>query len=375
MGIRDLLIEVAKTYDPTGKAEKGKPGHELLWAAGDRLRGLLPYGMQAEGHGGEGTAASTPWIEVRNQGEAKTGMNGLYLAYIYATDLRTVTLTLQQGVTAISKGLGTRGSRLFTYIGRRTDQFHQLLPDQMLEGLTDQPDFRPTNGNWRPEAYAHASIGARVYAIDELPSETDLCADLASMRRLLLAARATEHLIVEDFSGSGPTMKLPPDYRHSPVDPRPLDDGLDGFRPKSASEYIAHVAAQRQVRKRDHEKLIAEFGPYVDARGFKPTTEGVHPRDVILRKDGEEWLVEAKVVRKGNVTIASREALSQLFEYSHFHYVEEGRQEPHLLALFSEDVVAYRPYLERHGIASVWQTPDGWRGSDRAVAWGIAARG
>ncbi|MGW7292558.1 MrcB family domain-containing protein [Streptomyces xiamenensis] len=374
MGIRDLLIEVARTYDASGKAEKGKPGHELLWAAGDRLRGLLPYGMVAEGHGGEGTAASTPWIEVRNEGEIKTGMDGLYLAYIYATDLRTVTLTLQQGVTAISKGMGTRGRRLYTYIGKRTQKFHELLPESLLEGLKDQPDFLPGKGTWRPEAYAHASIGARVYLIDELPNEADLCADLAAMRILLLAARKTAHLIVEDFSADGPKMEVPPGYRHSTTT-EPSFDGLDGFRPKSAEAYIAHLEAQQQVRRRDHEQLISDFGPYVDGLGFTPITQGVHPRDVILRKDGQEWLVEAKVVRDGNVTVASREALSQLFEYRYFHYEQQRRREPHLLALFSEDVVAHQPYLERHGIASVWQTPDGWRGSDRAAAWGIAARG
>ncbi|MGW8849978.1 MrcB family domain-containing protein [Streptomyces xiamenensis] len=373
MGIRDLLIEVAKTYDSSGKAERGKPGHDLLRAAGDMLKGSLPYGMVAAGHGGLSNAAITPWVGLHFPTASKSGTSGLYLAYIFAADLRTVTLTLQQGVTDIKEGLKEQqGGPLGSYLEARTQALRKTLPPGVLEGWLHRPDFG--DRRWRPRSYERASVAAKEYEIARMPQESDLCGDIARLADILRLTEKGERYIHDDFSAAAPTLVLASHYGHSLVE-GPDFEGLEGFRPKNAAQYIAQIAARQQIKNRDHERLIADFGPHALERGFTPITEAVHPRDAILRKGGEEWIVEAKVVSKGNTTTASREALSQLFEYSHFHYAQDGRQEPHLLALFSEDVVAYRPYLERHGIASVWQTPDGWRGSDRAAAWGIAARG
>lgn len=375
MGIRDLLIEVAKTCKRSGTVTKDDPGQQLLRAAGDRLRGSLPYGMVAKGHGGQGVVPVTPWIGIHDSVDGRSGESGLYLAYIVAADRRPVTVTLQQGITAIHKQLGeSKGKRLFIYLRRRTEAFRQLLPEHALRGLTDTPKFRDPNDNWRPRAYEEASIAAITYELAFLPAEADLCADLGMMAGVLKLAKEAAVHIQENFAAPGPEIMLAPDYPHAPV-LESADHGLDEFRPKDSDAYVAHISAHQQIKRRDHEKLIADFGPHARQQGFKPITEKAHPRDIILRRDDQEWIVEAKVVRKGNRTLASREALSQLFEYRHLLYREQGRPTPHLLGLFSEEMGVYEPYLEEHGIASVWPTPDGWRGSDRAAAWGIAQRG
>ncbi|MFI9463854.1 MrcB family domain-containing protein [Streptomyces xiamenensis] len=375
MGIRDLLIEVAKTCKRSGKVTKDDPGHQLLKAAGDRLQGSLPYGMVAKGHGGQGVVPVTPWIGVHDSSAGKSGESGLYIAYILAADRSTVTMTLQQGITEIHKQLNeSKGERLYTYLRLRTQAFRQILPPQLLRGLTEAPNFRDPNRNWRPLSYSAASIAAMTYDLDNLPSEVDLCADLGFMVSLLKLATEASVYIQENFAAPGPTISLAADYVHSP-EQKPEDRGLNGFCPKDSGAYTVHISAQQQLRKRDHERLIADFGPHAKERGFTPITDKAHPRDIILKRDSQEWVVEAKVVREGNTTLASREALSQLFEYRHFYYQEEGYPAPHLLGLFTEEIGAYEPYLEHHGIASVWQTADGWRGSDRAAAWGIAARG
>lgn len=336
MGIRDLLIEVAKTCRGSGKVAKDDPGYQLLQAAGDRLHGSLPYGMVAKGHSGQGVYTVTPWIGIHDSADGRAGESGLYLAYIFAVDRSTVTMTLQQGVTEIHKQLGeSKGERLYTYLRHRTEAFRQLLPEHVLRGLTDTPDLGDKR-NFRPRSYEEASIAAITYELAFLPAEADLCADLGMMAGVLKLAKEAAVHIQENFAAPGPEIMLAPDYPHAPV-LESADHGLDEFRPKDSDAYVAHISAYQQIKRRDHEKLIADFGPHAREQGFKPITEKAHPRDIILRRDDQEWIVEAKVVRKGNRTLASREALSQLFEYRHLLYREQGRPTPHLLGLFSED--------------------------------------
>jgi hypothetical protein len=80
-----------------------------------------------------------------------------------------------------------------------------------------------------------------------------------------------------------------------------LDDPFVNFRPKDSSDYIAHVKGRELIKRRSHEALIADFGAWCASLGFEVDTT-VHPRDLVLRRPGEEWLVEAKVLYMGNAT-------------------------------------------------------------------------
>lgn len=112
------------------------------------------------------------------------------------------------------------------------------------------------------------------------------------------------------------------------------------------------------MKKRTHEALIADFGTWCIARGFEAD------RDLVLRREGTEWLVEAKVVYLGNATDAVRAALAQLLMYSYFL---GGTPPPRLLALFSESVGdAFVSFLESHAVASVWAADEGWGASESA---------
>jgi hypothetical protein len=132
------------------------------------------------------------------------------------------------------------------------------------------------------------------------------------------------------------------------------------FRPKSADDYLATVAGQQQRRSRRHEALIAAFGVAVKTAGLIPATN-VHPRDLVITGQNGEWLVEAKVVGR-NAELAVREAIGQLFSYRHFYYRKHGVEDPHLLALFTDDVGdGLLELLESLDIAVVWRTAEGWQ--------------
>jgi hypothetical protein len=147
------------------------------------------------------------------------------------------------------------------------------------------------------------------------------------------------------------------------------DDPLRSFQPKDDSDYLSHIEGKQLTKSRRHETVVRQFGEFVADRGFTPSTNE-HPRDLVLRGDGQEWLVEVKVVYQGNATNAVRAALGQLFAYRYFHY--PSNQPPHLVAVFSESVGdAYVGFLETCGIASVWKGDDGWTGSSSAKTSGI----
>ncbi|MCQ8194097.1 MrcB family domain-containing protein [Streptomyces rugosispiralis] len=362
MDIRELLVGVASTYDTGAGLKKGVPGQELLRSVrGRRLEGL-PVGYKAAGYGGKGGATETPWIGVMDPEITEDPKRGLYLAYIFAADLSTVSLTLQQGVTSLEGRLG-RGVRRRMYLSRRAQLLFEGLPQDLVKGWGIRLDLK--SGVDRARSYEAGSVVARAYRITSMPSEIKLREDLWHMAEVLQHAAAVERNLRDEMASNG----LPVTKRVAGEEEEHA--GLDGFRPKDGSDYYVLIRQRKIKKSRSHEVLVRLFGEYIEERGFVPITTKMHPKDIVLRRDGVEWLVEAKTVKRGNPTKAVREALGQLYEYSHFLYEEQGKGEPFLLALFTEDIKAYAPYLEKRGIASIWKTVDGWAGSPMAVAWGM----
>ncbi|MEV8309431.1 hypothetical protein AB0P36_19290 [Streptomyces flavidovirens] len=210
----------------------------------------------------------------------------------------------------------------------------------------------------------------RRYPIAGLPGEAVLRDDLSHAASLLQRAAAAEKLWWHEARSDSLAVGFEPG-QHADV------GTLDGFHPKSSSDYIANIAAKQQVKRRDHERLIGVFGPHAALRGYVPITDRVHPRDLILhrrseaRGEGTEWLVEAKVVKAGNPTNAVREVVGQLREYNYFLYRNRDQRAPHLIGLFTEDIGAYATYLEDEGIASIWKSGRGWSGSRMAASWNM----
>lgn len=152
----------------------------------------------------------------------------------------------------------------------------------------------------------------------------------------------------------------------SPIEERNL---LSEFFPKDASEYVARLAGRELTKKREHEDLLRSYGQEMASMRWRPSTK-VHPRDLELVRDTQTWLVEVKVVYKGNGTEAARAALAQLLEYRHFFYSEGVK--PGMLALFSEEIGgAHISLLGKLGILVAWRTQTGWGGDADAHSSGL----
>lgn len=365
MGIRSVLLEVANTYDETAGTAKGVAAQDLLRSLRRRTDLPVPPGFTLKGYGGNGFASSTPWIGVYDPNITLVPHDGLYLAYIFSSDLDSVTLTLQQGVTRLKNDFEVRQD-LYAELERRAHKIRRRIPRELIEGWIKRPQFQ--GKGWRPRAYEASSVAARRYDVANMPAERIMSEELLRLAEVLGIAAGVNQPSPQCAEFESTPMGYVGD---ADFDRR---NALEGFKPKDGRDYIVKIEAHVQEKSQRHEPLILDFAQGVESLGYKPITEGKHPRDLVLRAavaDGREWLVEAKVVRKGNTTHAVRECLAQLFEYSHFHYRERGLTEPHLVGLFTESVGAYASYLERHGVASVWKTEDGWAGSPLAVSWGI----
>ncbi|NJQ01872.1 MrcB family domain-containing protein [Streptomyces zingiberis] len=370
MDLHDLFVQIAATYDRKDGTRTGVFAQDLLRSVHKELRAVVPAGLEIAGYGGQGYANTTPWIGVFDPDVTRNPKEDLYLAYIFSTDLESVTLTLQQGVTQLTDELN-KGEELRARLERNAQRLRKKLPQEIIKSWHDEPQFKERR--WRARAYESANVAARRYLIKSLPPEVTLRRDLWSMAEILqYAASVEKSLWYWDPPTDGTQLEVEYQGGHKEIVDQ-QGDLLENFRPKNDGDYIAKVSEKHQTRERRHETLISEFGPYIAERGFTPITEGMHPRDLVLRRGSSEWLVEAKVVRRGNPTKAAREALAQLFEYRHFLYGEAGSK-PHLLALFTEDVGVFAEYLETHGVASVWKTLDGWSGSPMAVHEGIVTQ-
>lgn len=367
MSLRSLLMGIAETYDSEALASNDEPGQAFLRNVKNLSDLPLPPGFIADGHGGQGFASSTPWIGVYDPAINAEPHDGLYLAYIFSADLAVVTLTLQQGVTSLKRSFPGRPAlrRELEVRGRR---LRAALPPTLLSEWNHRPVFG--SKEWRPRSYEAGSVAARRYEITALPSEEELAADLLEASRLLRDAAAAQRIYLQMPRLDEPAAEYLPDG-HVAGDP------LDRFHPKDSSDYYVRIQGGRRRRERRHEALIEEFGRHAANCGYTPIIDGMHPRDLVLRggsASGQRaWLVEGKAVKNGNATIAVREAVGQLFEYSYFWHEKRGEPKPHLVALFTEGIGRYAEYLEDHGVASIWRDEDAWCGSQTAASWGLAA--
>jgi hypothetical protein len=182
-------------------------------------------------------------------------------------------------------------------------------------------------------------------------------------------ARQADLPPAEKSQRPGSVLRIDPsEYAPRVEVPKPLEVAqtapvvaADAFSPKPDSDYVAEVPARTMVKSRSHETLVRDFGEWARANGFTPSTP--HPQDLVLKAHGNSWLVEAKVIYRGDCAEACRAAIGQLMDYRHFMYRQAAKPDPSLLALFSESIGDYAELLESLGIAPVWRSGDCWGGS------------
>lgn len=354
MDIGEYLKQTAAGYTMESLHSEG---HRLLRIAPGVFNPLLPGGLKVEGSGGKGTATFTPWIGIMDPDEAPDPGSGIYLFYMFQKSLTEVVLTLNQGITELSKSIGYKDAR--PVLRESAERIRTALTSD-LTGLDTEVDF----GTERRQAgYTAGNIAAITYRLGDLPPEQQLVDDLRRMVTLYQKSVVAKRALLVAEPGAVRT--------GSPAARQEPGESAYGFKPKDRSDYQVQIAAGSYRRRADrHELLLAEYAELAKSLGYLPRNERVHPRDLTLEAAGQRWLVEAKVVYNGNASQAVRAAIGQLMEYAYVLY--EPEEKPHLMALFSEPVGdLYVALLESLNIASIWKGENGWQASRTALAVGL----
>ncbi|HEU0240851.1 MAG TPA: DUF3578 domain-containing protein [Micromonosporaceae bacterium] len=182
MRLRNLISDIGAKYDR--RLPMSSEAQMLLRQASVEFDQWLPAGYQAEGSGGKGSAAVIPRIAVFNQDETITARRGIYLAYVFAADMGTVALTLNQGITEIAEVVGrTRARRALTW---EANEIRAALKPRDLADLDTTIDL--SSKTPMSVDYQHGNVLALTYRLKSLPSERTMQADLQRFIRLYTQA-------------------------------------------------------------------------------------------------------------------------------------------------------------------------------------------
>ncbi|MEV4462126.1 DUF3578 domain-containing protein [Micromonospora echinofusca] len=354
MNLRDLVGGIGSKYDRA--LSMSSEAQQLLRSAKTEFEQWLPAGYIPEGSGGKGVAAHCPWIGVFDPDETTTARRGMYVVYLFAADMKTVALTLNQGVTELRETHG--GVKARQLLQQQAQAIRTVFNLDDVADLDTNIDLHTTAT--LPVDYEYGNILARTYALTDLPPEQEMVADLQRFVRLYaLALEGRE----EARQAGDPSIVTAPVAKKLPK------KKAAEFKPKSDADYRQTIKAQEIVKTKKHETLVREYGLFLQQAGFTVATN-VHPRDLVAERAGSHWLIEAKTVRAGNGVNAAREALGQLLFYGFFLY--EPEETVGKVALFSESVGgACLILLEQLDIAAVWRNGQAWAGSPLAVSAGL----
>ncbi len=254
---------------------------QLLRHAGTELADYAPGGVTIVGSGGKGSATYTPWVGFFDPDETTDPQEGIYVVYLFAQDLASVTLTLNQGMEHLRSEIGNSKARARLAVDALA--IREGLTDGTTTGLLTEMDLS-SNGD-RQRNYQAGNIIATRYELVALPDDAVLERDLDRYLGLYEDAIAVKRELLLTNPGSVA----------SPTTGDGLnEDPLRNFKPKDDSEYVSYIVGRKLGKSRRHETLVRQYGEWVHHQGLVPSTE--HPRDLVLRRGDDEWLIEAKVV-------------------------------------------------------------------------------
>jgi hypothetical protein len=302
-----------------------------------------------------------PWIAILNTDVTNTAQEGLYIVYLYRSDLSRVYLSMNQGATQHQKNAekgGLKGVKAeqaaLAELRSESLLMRAQLGEGTLAGLATSIELG--SDRFLPRGYEEGNVAAMEYDLSTLPAEAELREDLSRFLALYDDCVAIKRDILATSPGliatTAGSEKMKPTFK-----PRP-----PAFRPKSSADYLARVPAQEQAKGRRHEDLLNLFAARVKTAGLTPANN-VHPCDLTVDSTNIHWLIEAKTVG-ANAELAVRDAIGQLFVYRHFCYRELKREDPALVALFSEPVgEAFVDLLVSLGVEAIWREIGTWRGA------------
>lgn len=342
--LRDLFIEIATAYlstpDMSGPAQIA-----LREGSRNTLTPLVPLGFKVDGSGGKGRRALVPWMAILNPDVTKSAQEGIYVVYLFATDMQTLYLTLAQGVRQFEKQYGA-GQETRSRLQGQASRIRELIADE-AGGLLSQIDLGRGN---LPTQYEASVIAAQQYETSNMPSDAQLQEDLARFIDLydLAVERKAEALlrdpegwiegVAADKESLSPTERIIPKPRGRQLD-------LSQFASKADTLVEWKQPEQRREATRRHASVLNDLSLALKRDGWMVRDNS--EIDLFAEKSGQlSLLIEVKVVSGSDgERRAAREAIAQLLDYD--HYYDPQLPPRRLVAAFSRPLKG--AYESRYG--------------------------
>jgi 5-methylcytosine-specific restriction protein A len=183
MALRETLQRILTTYrDATTAPLEGHPLAQFIRGEAEETvavaLGELGAGLVVEGSPGQGNWAAVPWISVFDPAITTSATRGYYVVYLFHANDPEVHLSLNQGTTAVREEFGVRAREILKdradLMRKRVADFATALPVHAIE-LGSMARL--------PGDYVAGHALGVSYALDSLPDEATLRADLQSIVR------------------------------------------------------------------------------------------------------------------------------------------------------------------------------------------------
>lgn len=213
VSLKDLFNQIINNY----LSARTQPfsGHSL----GTLMRHTIPQELQklpfiteqykVQGSVGMGNWATIPWIAIMDKRITETTQQGEYIVYLFSEDMKSVYLTLNQGVTVPLQQGRREGYEL---LKKRVEELRELLP---LESMTKDDQIHLTSSGIGSD-YQVSTVAYIRYDRGNLPDDEVLISDLRNLVKDY--AYYVEHLISSSSLSDSQLEESGTDYTLTPAE-------------------------------------------------------------------------------------------------------------------------------------------------------------
>ncbi|HEX6684700.1 MAG TPA: DUF3578 domain-containing protein [Candidatus Limnocylindrales bacterium] len=282
MQLHKLIGEIGATYDR--QLPMSSEAHRLLRQAEAEFKQWIPSDHVVEGSGGKGKPAITPRIAIFNPDETTTTRRGIYVAYLFAADNSTVTLTLNQGSGEMAEHLGRAGARMVLALEATT--IRAALRPKDISDLEITFDLHTTAA--LSVDYEHANIVSRTYSLDSLTPESEMVADLQRFIRLYALA-----LEAREVARRHGRHELITPARRKPSKPAAQPESPPGEKKAAVPNLIGKRLGKKLARSEAKKRL-----PEPDLFDDEPSPDP-GPEPELIRVDRKHRTLNRSMTRRG----------------------------------------------------------------------------
>lgn len=178
--IREMVSDIGQQYIQARRESfKGHPFASRIRDEPARLlEPLLPSpDLFVSSSPGKGLWTFNPWIAVMNKNETNGPQDGLYVVYLFSSDMRHLYLALAFGVRRLRLAKGIPRMRaIFNAKTAEIVNFYDALPGFIH---TPKLDLGTTSGD--PQFYSDGTVWYKKYSATNLPDETTMREDLLKL--------------------------------------------------------------------------------------------------------------------------------------------------------------------------------------------------